>query len=101
MVLFPPGVTFCYWIVLFSCSKESDANIGIIANFVYFLKNPVEFEPVRINLPKLQFSANVTDCLICADGEDEVSQMKPVDIVTHRQRSCVRVMFSGVFVHKG
>ena len=37
MVLFPFGVTFCDWTFLFSRSKESDANIGIIANFV---KNP-------------------------------------------------------------
>ena len=36
--LFPLGVTFCYWIFLFSHSKASDANIGIIANFVYFVK---------------------------------------------------------------
>ena len=28
------GVTFCYWIFLFSRSKTSDANIGITANFV-------------------------------------------------------------------
>ena len=34
-ILFPPGVTFCYWtFFLFSHSKASDANIGIIANFV-------------------------------------------------------------------
>ena len=26
------GVTFCYWNFLFSRSKASDANIGIIAN---------------------------------------------------------------------
>ena len=31
-----PRVTFCHWI--FSCSKTSDANIGIIANFVYLWK---------------------------------------------------------------
>ena len=31
------GVTFCHWIFLFSHSKASNANIGIIANFV---KNP-------------------------------------------------------------
>ena len=28
------GITFCYWKFLFSHSKVSDANIGIIANFV-------------------------------------------------------------------
>ena len=28
------GVTFCYWNFLFSWSKVSDANIGIIANVV-------------------------------------------------------------------
>ena len=33
--LFPLGVTFCPWIFLFSRSKASDANIGIIANVVY------------------------------------------------------------------
>ena len=38
VVLFPPGVTFCYWIFLFSRSKTSDANIGIIANVVYLWK---------------------------------------------------------------
>ena len=32
---FPLGVAFCYWIFLFSRSKASDANIGIIANVVY------------------------------------------------------------------
>ena len=31
-VLFPLGITFCHWI--FSPSKSSDANVGIIANFV-------------------------------------------------------------------
>ena len=31
------GNIFCYWNVLFSCSKASDANI--IANFVYLSKN--------------------------------------------------------------
>ena len=33
VVLFPLGVTFCYCKFLFSRSKASDANIGIIANF--------------------------------------------------------------------
>ena len=32
------GLTFCYWIFLFSHSKALDTNIGIIANFV-FVKN--------------------------------------------------------------
>ena len=32
--------TFYYWILLFSCSKASDADIGIIANFVLFVKTP-------------------------------------------------------------
>ena len=31
-------VRFCYWIFLFSHSKASDANVGIIANFVYYGK---------------------------------------------------------------
>ena len=31
----PLGATFCYWIFLFSRSKASDANIGIIANVLY------------------------------------------------------------------
>ena len=35
------GVTFCYWNFLFSHSKASDANIGIIANFVQFVKNSI------------------------------------------------------------
>ena len=34
VVLFLLGVAFCFWIFLFSHSKASDANIGIIANFV-------------------------------------------------------------------
>ena len=32
------GVTFCYWIFLFSYNKASDANIGIIAILVHFEK---------------------------------------------------------------
>ena len=34
--------TFCYWFFLFSRSKASDVNIGIIANFVSFVKTPKE-----------------------------------------------------------
>ena len=37
-------VAFCYWTLLFACSKASDANIGIIANFVYFVKTPNLFQ---------------------------------------------------------
>ena len=33
-ILYLLGVPFCYWNFLFSPSKASDANIGIIANFV-------------------------------------------------------------------
>ena len=35
-----PGsiLTTGYWSVLFSCSKASDVNIGIIANFIQFVK---------------------------------------------------------------
>ena len=40
VVQYSLGVIFCYWIFLFSCSKASDANIGMIANFVYFVKTP-------------------------------------------------------------
>ena len=32
------GVTFAYWNFLFSGNKASDANIGIIANFMSFEK---------------------------------------------------------------
>ena len=32
-------VTFCYWIFLFSRSKASNANIGIIAILVHFEKS--------------------------------------------------------------
>ena len=32
------GVIFCYWNILFSCNKASDANIGIIAILVHFEK---------------------------------------------------------------
>ena len=32
-----------YWNILFSCSKASDANIGIIANFVYHGKTRITF----------------------------------------------------------
>ena len=32
------GVTLCYWIFLFSRGKASGANIGIVANFVQFVK---------------------------------------------------------------
>ena len=32
------GVAFCYFNFLFWRSKASDANIGIIANFVYYGK---------------------------------------------------------------
>ena len=35
------GVTFCYWKFLFSHSKASDANIGIVANFLYYGKTRV------------------------------------------------------------
>ena len=34
------GNTF-YWNILFSRSKAADANIGIIANFVYWWKNSI------------------------------------------------------------
>ena len=37
-ILFILGVTLCDWIFFFSCSKASDANIGIIANVVYLWK---------------------------------------------------------------
>ena len=33
------GVTICYWIILFSRSKSSDANIANIFNFYPFVKN--------------------------------------------------------------
>ena len=36
------GVTFCYWNFLFSRSKASDSNIGIIANFLSFEKPLME-----------------------------------------------------------
>ena len=35
------GVRFCYRNILFSRSKASDANIGIIANFVYLWENSI------------------------------------------------------------
>ena len=38
-VQYPLGVIFCYWIFLFSRSKASDTNIGIIVNYVQFAKN--------------------------------------------------------------
>ena len=34
-VQYPLGVAFCYWNFLFLINKASDANMGIIANFVY------------------------------------------------------------------
>ena len=40
-VLFPLGATFCYWEFLFSRSKASDANVRIIANFVYLWENSI------------------------------------------------------------
>ena len=40
-------VTFCYWSFLFSYSKASFANIGIIANFVQFVKNS-SFDSIRL-----------------------------------------------------
>ena len=36
------GIIFCYWNFLFLHSKDSDANIGITANFVYFVKNSID-----------------------------------------------------------
>ena len=36
------GVTFCHWNILFSHSKDFDANIGIIAILVHFEKNSIE-----------------------------------------------------------
>ena len=36
------GATFCYRIFLFSHSKAADANVGIIANFVYYGKTRME-----------------------------------------------------------
>ena len=30
----PTGGNICHWIYLFSCSKDSDDNIAIVANFV-------------------------------------------------------------------
>ena len=41
-VLFVLGVTFFTGFILFSCSKVSDANIGIIANFVSLQKNSTD-----------------------------------------------------------
>ena len=40
VVQYSLGVIFCYWNFLFSCNKAFYANIGIIANFVYFVNTP-------------------------------------------------------------
>ena len=47
------GVTFCYWNFLFSCSKTSDANFGIIANVVC-CENPYCNPTVYSKVPGLQ-----------------------------------------------
>ena len=44
-VLFPPGVTSCYWIFL--CSKASDANIANIANFVNLRKTRMKVSTLQ------------------------------------------------------
>ena len=35
------GGNISHWIFFVSRSKTSDANIGIIANFVWYVKNPI------------------------------------------------------------
>ena len=42
-VQYPLRVTFCYRNFLFLISKVSDANMGIIANFVYYGKTRMVF----------------------------------------------------------
>ena len=53
-VQYPLVVTFCYWNLLFSNSKASDAKTGIIANVLFvFVKNSNEV------FFQITFSANV------------------------------------------
>ena len=56
-------VIFCYWTFLISCCKAFDANVGIMANFVYFLKTLIRWSrqiwqnhPSMVKVPGYQAS---------------------------------------------
>ena len=56
----PRGKNF-YWNILFSRSKASDANVGIIANFVYYGKTRViKLQKRLLNQNKLLLSADLS-----------------------------------------
>ena len=46
----------CYWNILLSCSKASDANVGIIANFMYYGKTRIR--ALTLRAPTLWFKVH-------------------------------------------